>query len=331
MPHTPTDYDLIVGYLGSTPELPDDERAKIESWIIDHSDERPLTESIARVWASHDNSSSDVRMEGLLRLLRSVETASHPVTARRRRSMVWRVAAAAAVLVAVVFGALHIINANPPEPDRMLITANGSVGEFTLPDGSHVWLNGNTTLAYNSDFSAGGHRRVKVDGEAYFNVTHDTSCPFVVDMTDMEVEVVGTSFEVRNYEACQTHDIVLRTGCVKVRGPWGKDEITMKPDEMLALNRTTGSMRLQHADAGNYCRWFEQFPSFDNEPLANILINVSRRHGLDLTIDDDVDTTYCLSVTMGGETLESIMNTLAYLSPIRYQIRDNDLHISRAQ
>ena len=61
MPHTPTDYDLIVGYLGSTPELPDDERAKIESWIIDHSDERPLTESIARVWASHDNSSSEWR------------------------------------------------------------------------------------------------------------------------------------------------------------------------------------------------------------------------------------------------------------------------------
>lgn len=328
MPHTPTDYDIIVGYLGSSPDLPEEERAKIESWMIDHSDERPLTESIARVWAAHDSSSSNVRMEGLVRLLRSVETAGKTAPAGRARSKTWRFVAAAAILIAVVLGALHINSLRMAEPDRMLITATGSTGEFTLPDGSHVWLNDGTTLAYNSDFTSGGHRRVKVDGEAYFDVTRDTSCPFIVDMTDMEVEVTGTSFEVRNYEACQTHDIVLRTGCVKVRGPWGDNEVTMKPDELLAFNRTTGSMQLQHTDAANYCRWFEKFPAFDNEPLANILINVSRRHGLDLSIDSDVDTAYCLSVTMGGETLESIMTTLAYLSPIKYELTDHTLHIS---
>lgn len=327
MPHIPTDYDRIVGYLCSSPTLADEERAKIESWILDHSDERPLTESIARVWASHDSSSSEVRMEGLLRLLRSVEASSEPAK-RRSKGIIWRVAAVAAIVIAVVFGALHVIDTIPSDPDRMLITANGSVGEFTLPDGSHVWLNGNTTLAYNSDFTSGDRRMVKVEGEAYFEVTHDASHPFIVDMTEMEVEVKGTSFEVRNYATCNIHDIVLRSGCVKVRGPWGDDEVTMKPDEMLALTRGTGKMKLSKVDASNYCRWFEQYSTFDNTPLGDILVNISRRYGMDLAVDADVDADFRMSVTLGGETLESLMDALVYLSPISYEIVDNTLCVS---
>lgn len=332
MPHTPDDYDLIVGYLGAARDLPDSEREKIESWILDHSDERRLSESIARIWASDENKSGSVNINGLIRLLQSVG-APKSTSGRRfhRADVMWRVAAVAAVVVSVILGAVHMLDRKTSEPDMTLITAAGSVGEFTLPDGSHVWLNGSTTLAYNRNFSAGEFRKVTIDGEAYFDVAHDSDCPFIVDMGAMEVEVVGTSFVVRNYTDCRTHDVVLRKGCVTVRGPWGDNEVTMTPDEVLAYNRDTGKMNLAHTDADNYCRWFEQYAEFDNKPLSDILVNISRRYGMDLRIDADVDTTYCLSVTMGGETFESLMNVLEYLSPISYEIKDNLLHVSASQ
>ena len=72
--HTPDDYDLIVGYLGASRDIPDEEREKIESWILDHSDEHRLSESIARIWASGEDMSGKVNMAGLIRLLQSIET-----------------------------------------------------------------------------------------------------------------------------------------------------------------------------------------------------------------------------------------------------------------
>lgn len=329
MSHTTNDYDLIVGYLGANPDILPEDRAKIESWILEHSNERRLSESIARIWASHNSESAKVYMPGLLRLLQSVETElPESRMLPRFRRYVWRTLGVASVLVAFVLGFKYLVRGNS-EPDMMLITAAGSIGEFTLPDSSKVWLNGNTTLAYNRNFTSGGHRKVKIDGEAYFDVAHNKDCPFIVDMGDMQVEVVGTEFNVRNYAACRTHDIVLREGRIKVNGLWGDKEITMNPDEMLALNCTTGKVIISHTDANNYCRWFEQQSIFDNEPLADILVNISRRYGVDIKIADDVDTTFCLSVTMGsGESLESIMRVLAYLSPISYKVNDNTLLVS---
>lgn len=329
MSHTPNDYDLIVGYLGAAHNIPDNEREKIESWILDHSDERRLSESIARIWASDENKSGSVNIKGLIRLLHSVD-AQAPARDRRYRhsEVIWRVAAVAAVVVAVIFGALHMLDRTEREPDMTLITAAGSVGEFILPDGSHVWLNGGSTLVYNRNFSAGGFRKVRIEGEAYFDVAHDSDCPFIVDMDAMQIQVTGTEFDVRNYAACRTHDIVLREGGIKVKGPWGDKDVTMVPGEILVLNRDTGKMMLSHTDADNYCRWFERLSTFDNEPLSDILINISRRYGVDLKIESDVDTSFCLSITMGGESLESIMGVVAYLSPIAYEISGNTLHIS---
>lgn len=325
----PDDYDLIVGYLGAYRDIPDEEREKIESWILDRSDERRMSESIARIWASGEDMSGRVNMAGLIRLLQSIEAP----TVRNTRcygasGMIWRVAAVAAVLAVLIFGAVNMLEKRLPEPDMMLVTATGSVGEFTLPDGSHVWLNGGTTLAYNRDFSAGGFRKVKIDGEAYFDVAHDNDCPFIVDMDDMQIQVTGTEFDVRNYTACRTHDIILREGSINVSGPWGDKHVTMAPGEMLVFNRETGKVMLSHTDADNYCRWFERFSIFDNEPLSDILINVSRRYGVDLKIESGVDTSFCLSVTMGGESLESIMGVLSYLSPITYEISGNTLYVS---
>lgn len=332
MSHTLTDCDLIVGYLGSSPELPDDERAKLESWILAHGG-RSLDESFARVWAQSDNvSSSGARMKGLVRLLQSTQSADAATSRRRERKMMarWRAMSLVALAIVMVLGIYCIVGMSEGERDYVLITAADSTGEFTLPDGSHVWLNGDTRLSYNDDFTDGEGRRVKISGEAYFDVAKDTKRPFVVDMGELEVEVLGTSFEVRNYAACRLHDIVLREGSLKVRGPWG-DEVTMKPDEMLSYDPASGSREVGQVEADNYCRWFERYVTFDNTPLADILVHVSRRYGVDLDIAPEVDAECMLSLTMGGESLQSIMNTLSYISDISYKIEGKSLVIEPAR
>ena len=85
--------------------------------------------------------SGKVNMAGLIRLLQSIETpASRNGRYYSPAGIIWRVAAVAAVLTALVFGTVNMLDNRLSEPDMMLVTATGSVGEFTLPDGSHVWL-----------------------------------------------------------------------------------------------------------------------------------------------------------------------------------------------
>ena len=81
-----------------------------------------------------------------------------------------------------------------PKSEVTLLTAKGHVGEFTLPDGTKVWLNGESRLKYNAEFS-GRTRDVALTGEAFFEVRKDTLRPFRVSMNDLQVEVLGTSFD----------------------------------------------------------------------------------------------------------------------------------------
>ncbi|MDE7407697.1 MAG: FecR family protein [Muribaculaceae bacterium] len=321
-----TDYDKILRYLTMTPELPDDIKARIESWVLDHSNDKELSESMASIWSSLNPEPYTSEPLGLARLLNSVTTTD--TSAQRHRPLwIWQAATAAAVAVIIILCGCLIFHSSHTPSDTMLITASGSVGEFTLPDGSHVWLNGATTLTYNQDFGTDGYRRVHIDGEAYFDVKREPQHPFIVDMNMMEVEVLGTSFEVRNYAGCRTCDVVLRKGSVKVRGPWGNDEVTMHTDQILTLNRKDNHMCLNRTEADNYCRWFESYSTFDNEPLSDILLNISRRYGMDLTIDNDVDTSLRMSVTIGSETIDNVMAVLTYLTPVAYHIHDNCLYI----
>lgn len=330
MSDTQSDYNKIINYLVNTPDLPDEVRSRIESWIIDHSDEPKLTESMANIWALLDSRQSPQRTKGLARLLKSV-AAPPPVIkpTHYRAQRIWQ-AATAVASIAILLLCGYILQNNYQSHDIVLITARGSVGEFTLPDSTHVWLNGGTSLTYRQDFTSGSYRKVRVSGEAYFDVTHNPEHPFIVDMSAMEVEVLGTSFEVRNYADCRTHDVILRKGCVKVRGPWGNDDVTMRPDQIVKLDRKTNRLDIAETDAANYCRWFEQTTTFDNCPLIDILINISRRYGMDLAIDPEVDALMRMSVTMGNESLENIMYTLTYLSPIAYNTDNNCLHIKSA-
>ena len=109
-----------------------------------------------------------------------------------------RFAAAAALLALVVCGEyLFLRSRYERAPSVCLVTARGSKSEFTLPDGTRVWLNGDSRLSYPETFDA-GIRRVRLDGEAFFQVRHDASHPFVVDMEVMQVEVLGTEFDARH-------------------------------------------------------------------------------------------------------------------------------------
>lgn len=120
---------------------------------------------------------------------------------------------------------------------NQLITAKGSKGRFTLPDGSVVWLNSETKLTYPNQFT-GNRRFVSLEGEAYFEVAKDAKKPFVVQAGEIDVEVLGTCFDLDSYSSGEFVETALLNGSVKISGKALKDPVYLKPNELFRYRKS---------------------------------------------------------------------------------------------
>ena len=117
----------------------------------------------------------------------------------------------------------------PPDPlDYVVLADNGQRASVVLPDGTKVWLNSHTKLNYKSDYGV-KERSVSLSGEAYFEVSKDTLRRFLVNAGDMEVEALGTAFNVKAYE--EDDEVVTTLFEGSVRTAVGKEFVILSPDE----------------------------------------------------------------------------------------------------
>ena len=120
-----------------------------------------------------------------------------------------------------------------------VLVDKGQRASVILPDGTKVWLNSHTELTYNGDYGK-GNRQVVLSGEGYFEVAKDTTLRFIVKAGEMEVEALGTTFNVKAYQEDRELTTTLFEG--KVRTSVGKDEVILKPDESLSFDKSSRRM-----------------------------------------------------------------------------------------
>ena len=147
-------------------------------------------------------------------------------------------------------------------------------GEYsiTLSDGTIVYLNAESELRYPVKF-VGEDRRVYLSGEAYFDVVHDKSHPFVVDVKNSTVRVLGTSFDVRAYA---DEDEVLTTLVQgSVRFSAGKESVILEPGEQVVLDKS-GRLETREVDTYLYTAWKDGVFAFKRQRLEEIMKVVAR-------------------------------------------------------
>lgn len=323
------DYEKIIDFYSRNRSLPDDFATSFRDWMIAHEGDKELTEAMYGKWVeSLDAADGNVDARALTRLIADVSSPAGNKRRLFRFPKLWRTAAVVAMII-VSSVLTYKITESTIEGETVLMTSKGSAGEFTLPDGSLVRLNSDTRLSYDPrSFTGNSKRKVSVDGEAFFEVTKDENHPFVVDLQGIEVEVVGTSFDVRNYKGCKNKEVVLLTGRVDVKSKDSKDDIRLEPNQRFVCNQKTGNIVVEDVSAINYCRWIQPRLKLESEPLSDLLITVSRKYGVDLEISPTVDLNQRVSLTMHNDDFEDLMTVIAYLTDIKYQISENILYVN---
>ena len=152
-----------------------------------------------------------------------------------------------------------------------------------LPDGSNVWLNAGTRMQYPVSFMK-DKREVILDGEAYFEVAHNEKCPFVVHTNMLDVEVLGTKFNVEAYSKRKVFETSLMQGKVRVKSPENKNiSVTLLPNQKTTLK--SGKLVVSKIDDYNVYRWKEGLYCFRSKPFAEIMQDLERYYDLKIQLD----------------------------------------------
>lgn len=198
---------------------------------------------------------------------------------------------------------------------------------ITLPDSSHVTLNGNSTLRYATDWKKEGIREVWIDGEAFFAVRHtELHTKFVVHAShELNVEVLGTKFNVRSRS--ERSEVMLTEGKVRLEVKSSTDApVYLRPGELATV---VGTTVLTHTvEEHRYTSWLHQTLVFDRTTLADVAVLLHDTYGLEVTFVGDGLAQRELSGEISSATVEDVLYAIAETFNLEVHREDQQVTIS---
>jgi len=228
-----------------------------------------------------------------------------------------------------------------------VVTKRGSKSSIKLPDGTIVRLNTDSRLTYLT-FAAGKTREVTLVGEAYFDVAHDSSRPFIIHTGKINIKVLGTSFNVRNYPQDKELETSLIKGKIEVSlKSRPEDIIILKPTEKLIIAKEQDELHtqakvtnsndnkvvlttityLRHDSLVAETSWLNDKLVFVNQPLEKIAIELERKYAINITFKEEKVKHYRYTGVFENVSLEKVFQLIKYSKNINYKIDDKNIVI----
>lgn len=307
---------------------------RVHRRLLDPDGETERDEALSKYWDSlaHEECATEETAQAYNRFKRTI----HP----RKINFSWKWVGMAALWVApiVMCGLLaHLylrssLLDSKAEPSAIsyvqYFAKPGTTQQCTLPDGSRIWLNEGSTLIYPSTFSE-GVRGVFLSGEGYFEVTKDKNHPFVVSTGHLQVEVLGTTFNVSAYPEDEQTKVTLETGKVKVNVKNDSTNYYLTPDYQLIHTPATGKTEQIRVHARNYSEWRSGIIYFDDTSFEEVLNVLERIYHVRIYLQVSSYKDEKIHVQFRkNEPLENVLRIIRMVAPnMEYQIIGNDVYI----
>lgn len=250
---------------------------------------------------------------------------SPPVKKRK----LWRIAGSVAASVLLCLASWFTYDYVQSTATQTVSTL-AEVSTVTLPDQTTVTLNRYSSLSYPARFR-GSKREVRLKGEAYFEVKRDVEHPFIVKVESVQVQVLGTHFNVEAYPGDEKIRTTLLEGSVAVSVPG--ERMVLSPNESAVYNRA--EKKLLHEmtpESRNEIDWCDGHLIFDNLPLQEIARRLSHTFNLKIIITDPTLEHFRIRARFtDGEDLEQILNLLQEAGNFTYTKTNDTITIRTKQ
>ncbi len=210
-------------------------------------------------------------------------------------------------------------------------TPKGGRYNITLPDGSKVWLNSASSLSYPTTFS-GSERKVKLIGEAYFEIAKRKNVPFRVESNNQVVEVLGTHFNINSYEDEAYIKTTLLEGSVRIILNSAKSNTQLlKPGEQSLTSSSEPDIKIQHTDTEKAIAWKNGYFKFKNTPIRDIMREIERWYDVELVYDGKLAPDEFTGYISNDVKISGVLKMLEESGGIKFSVKGRKIKIKSIQ
>lgn len=360
--------ERIIRFLegNTTPE----ENNQLEEWKNASKENEELFNELRNAWLISLTASTN--RADINEIEREYKKLHDRIWPRSFKSYLKPIAVAASILLALFIGTK--INTPTSSDNGDLFAQNdsisfesvkGSVSLTTLPDGSKIWLNANTKIAYNMAYNT-TDRVVELDGEAYFNVVTNSEKPFIVKAKGIEVVATGTSFNVRSYAEDPDVTTTLIEGILHIGGvdknnqPFNmevkpnqtityfpekdltkeknltKEDLdilpsNISPSKLTFIEQNIPAVKMENTNPQIYTSWKDERWIIENEKFSILKNKLERRFNVVFVLEDAAMKDYRFTGSFEAETIDEVMQILKHTIPIDYKIEKGVITVKTAK
>lgn len=320
-------------------DITEAEAEVLDNWLMSSDENQDAFETYSSIWfdtkIKRVSKNSDQVFGGIINAIEENENQKIILTEEKTRSIsyLWKGIAAAVIIFAVAVFALRNID----KREETQIVKSGTMHQKTLPsgqkmkiflpDGSTVWLNAESTITYPERFDS-ETRVVTLKGEGFFDVIKNPSKPFIVQTENMDVTVLGTSFNVRNYQSEGKTDVALESGKVMVEtSSVKKNKFILSPGEGLSMNKKSGEVGTYEVDPKLAYQWKDGMIYFNKASFDEVINKLSRWYGVEFFVDNYKGAKWEYSAEFSNDYLDNILKSISFSQGFEYVLDQNKVTI----
>jgi ferric-dicitrate binding protein FerR (iron transport regulator) len=338
----------VIHYLHQ--DISESELKELYQWLQESPENKEFFFQIKNIYDStrHHRLMSAEELEGswqrMQSRLSSYSSTTSPIVSRQAQALgggkkfflrSFRYMAVASVAAIVGFGVSLLIQPRLAENlkvkevsyNEIHVPKGGKPGSITLSDGTKVQLNVAGTLRYPTGFS-GNCREVYLNGEAWFEVSHDAAKPFIVHLNRQDIIVHGTSFNAEAYHSEPYSVVTLLDGSISLETSDSKGEcisqMFIKPGQKANFDKVSEHIYVENADATMSNAWTRGEYKFKDEPLGLIVKRLENYYNVRIMLDSDLKDIRYTGTFSFSQSIIQALNIINYEKQFSFRHKDGD-------
>lgn len=328
--HGHMESQLVKFLLGETDEQ---ETLEVVAWLDASAENRQQFEELKKVWShtgsplSAFNADTDAAWNKLKARIDEDEkrVVKEPVVRRLLERPRWNWMAAAVILAIIGLFGIFQYYFNPAE---VKVASEERLLEQKLPDGSLIALNAHSKISYPEHFK-GKVRKVKLTGEAFFDVKPDTEKPFVIDAGAGEIKVLGTSFNVEAYHG-QDLKVQVVSGRVQLslQGADTDSSVILMAGDVGIIDRSKGQVYKEMPVYDDALFWYNKKLVFKETPLPEVFRILEKNYKVRFSPYGEEVQQCRLTARFEGESIEAILDVISATFDIQFKVQNETVLVS---
>ncbi len=321
--------NLLLAYFSD--ELDMERRQFVENWRAQSKENAKLFEETKYAWEA----SAVLSQMEKFNSFEAINKVNKQLEEKKRKPRLFKLQRVAAVLlIPLCVYTAHLAYKNKQlqtgvqvqqTATQTVTSSPGAISKVHLPDGTKVCLNSNSELRFPLAF-AGKTREVDLKGEAYFEVSRNEQQAFRVNAAELNVDVLGTSFNVSQWTDNQQLEVVLVEGKVKLsadnenEGEQALGKLT--PGQRAIYNVEKQEAYFEYTDVEKYVAWRDGRLVFKNDKMSDVVRRLNRWFNVDIVVTNPEINSYVYTAVFTTESITQVLDLIKISAPIKYNITE---------